>query len=74
MGRMMATGLAEGMRQGEARMAAIPEGVDREAWRNAGIAEAVAALDADPVHQRMMARTEGFWGLPAREQGVAEQP
>jgi tRNA A37 N6-isopentenylltransferase MiaA len=71
MGRMMGAGFAEGIRQEETRMAAIPDGVDREEWRRVGIAEAMAALDANPLYQRMMARTRAFWALPEPEQPVA---
>jgi tRNA A37 N6-isopentenylltransferase MiaA len=63
LGRMMAAGFVEGIRQEEARMAAIPDGVDPEEWRKTGMDEAMAALAANPLYQRMMARTRAFWGL-----------
>lgn len=73
-GRAMAAGFAEGIRQAEAHMAAIPDGVDPEEWRRTDMADVMAALDANPLHQRMMARTRGFWGLPESEQSTTESP
>lgn len=73
-GRMMADGFAEGIRQHEAHMAAIPDGADPEEWRRADMAAAMAALDANPQYQRMMARTREFWGLPDPEHGATEAP
>lgn len=71
-GQMMAAGFAEGIRRHEAHMAAIPDGVDPEEWRRADMADAMAALDANPMYQRMMARTRLFWGLPEPERGRVE--
>lgn len=71
---MMTAGFADGISQEGARMATVPEGISPEEWRRHGMVEAMERLEANPLWRRMAARTEAFWGLPAPEQGVAEQP
>lgn len=63
LGEAMAEGFAEGIREAEAHAAARPEGVTAEEWQRQGLAETMAAIDANPLHHRMVAAAHAMLGV-----------
>ena len=69
-GLAWAEGMAKGIRDAEAHAAARPEGISVEDWRRQGLAEAYAALDANPQYHRMVAAAQMMLGVDDED----EQP
>lgn len=62
-GKAMAEGFAAGIRNAEAHAAARPEGVTVEDWQRQGLAETMAAIEANPLHHRMVAAAHAMLGV-----------